>query len=128
MKEFIKDVHYYMDGDMVVFTEEYHLQRGKCCNNNCKHCPYKKLKPTNMDQTPELTFGQQLVGLTFNPSGDPKVQRAKELCAELADLLNEHYNEGRRSSSYLRIKLFEHTIGEVLNAQMNAVKMLTFNY
>lgn len=81
-----------------------------------------------MDQTPELTFGQQLVGLTFNPSADPKVQRAKELCAELADLLNEHYNEDRRSSSYLKIKLFEHTIGEILNAQMNAVKMLTFNY
>jgi hypothetical protein len=128
MKEFIKDVHYYMDGDRVVFTEEYHLQRGKCCNNKCKHCPYKSLKTTNMDQTPELTFGQQLVGLTFNPSADPKVQRAKELCAELADLLNEHYNEDRRSSSYLKIKLFEHTLGEILNAQMNVVKVLTLKY
>lgn len=25
-----------------VFTEEYLLKRGYCCNNNCKHCPYKK--------------------------------------------------------------------------------------
>lgn len=33
----------------------------------------------------ELTFGQRLVGLTFNPSGDDKVGRAKQLCAELAD-------------------------------------------
>jgi hypothetical protein len=35
----------------------------------------------------EMTFGEKLVGLTFNPSGDAKVQRAKELCAELADLV-----------------------------------------
>lgn len=44
--------------------------------------------------TRELSFGERLVGLTFNPSNDPKVQRAKEICAELADLLyNDHKGE-----------------------------------
>ena len=37
----------------------------------------------------ELTFGEKLVGLTFNPSGDEKVLKAKQLCAELADLMHE---------------------------------------
>jgi len=23
-----------------VFTEKYHLKRGFCCKNGCKHCPY----------------------------------------------------------------------------------------
>ena len=23
-----------------VFTEQYHLKRGYCCSNGCKHCPY----------------------------------------------------------------------------------------
>lgn len=23
-----------------VFTEKYHLKRGYCCLNGCKHCPY----------------------------------------------------------------------------------------
>ena len=23
-----------------VFTESFHLKRGYCCNNGCKHCPY----------------------------------------------------------------------------------------
>ena len=23
-----------------VFTEKYHLKRGYCCENNCKHCPF----------------------------------------------------------------------------------------
>jgi hypothetical protein len=38
--EFIKDIHYYMDGDRVVFTEKWLLHRGECCGNKCKHCPY----------------------------------------------------------------------------------------
>jgi hypothetical protein len=85
---------------------------------------------TNMEWNP--TFGERLVGITFNPSNDPKVQRAKELCAELADLLNEYDREktdnGNAMSSTLYKNLFHHTIGEILNAQMNVVKVLTFKY
>ena len=73
----------------------------------------------------ELTMGQQLVGLDFNPSNNPKVQRAKELCAELADLLRP---EVQSSSTPLKRYLYEHAIGEILNAQMNVVKVLTFKY
>ena len=75
----------------------------------------------------ELSFGQKLVGLTFNPSGDEKVQRAKELCAELADLLNKEALS-QPSQSALYNVLFNHTIGEILNAQMNVVKVLTLKY
>lgn len=39
--EFIKDIHYYMEDTRVVFTALYHIQRGSCCGNKCKHCPYK---------------------------------------------------------------------------------------
>ncbi|MBI0398470.1 DUF5522 domain-containing protein [Cyclobacterium marinum] len=34
--------HYYYEGGLMVFTEDYHLQRGNCCGNNCRHCPYPK--------------------------------------------------------------------------------------
>lgn len=27
-----------------VFTEKFLLERGFCCNNKCKNCPYKKKK------------------------------------------------------------------------------------
>ena len=30
------------------FTEAYHIKRGYCCDNGCKHCPYKM--QTNYDQ------------------------------------------------------------------------------
>jgi len=26
--------------DFTVFTELFHLERGKCCGNQCRHCPY----------------------------------------------------------------------------------------
>jgi hypothetical protein len=73
----------------------------------------------------EMTFGEKLVGLTFNPSGDEKVQRAKELCAELADLLT--YNNPNNERHLYKI-LFDKAIGDILDAQMNVVKVLTFKY
>jgi hypothetical protein len=33
-------VYYYMENGFVVFTEAYHLKRGYCCKNGCRHCPY----------------------------------------------------------------------------------------
>lgn len=32
---------YYINEDaLLVFTRNYHLKRGFCCKNGCKHCPY----------------------------------------------------------------------------------------
>ncbi|MEO8590726.1 MAG: DUF5522 domain-containing protein [Flavobacteriales bacterium] len=31
---------YYSEEGYIVFTEQYHLKRGHCCGNNCRHCPY----------------------------------------------------------------------------------------
>ncbi|HUZ58213.1 MAG TPA: DUF5522 domain-containing protein [Hanamia sp.] len=37
----IENVHFYYDETgLMVFTKEYHLQRGFCCGNGCTHCPY----------------------------------------------------------------------------------------
>lgn len=36
----VKDVDFYMEGDRLVFTAEYHLKRGFCCHSRCRHCPY----------------------------------------------------------------------------------------
>ncbi len=31
---------YYNEDGYVVLTEKYHLEKGVCCGNGCKHCPY----------------------------------------------------------------------------------------
>lgn len=33
-------VDYYLEGTAFVFTAAYHLRRGTCCGNGCRHCPY----------------------------------------------------------------------------------------
>lgn len=39
--DFIEGVHFYIDeSGLMVFTQKYHLQRGYCCGNGCRHCPY----------------------------------------------------------------------------------------
>lgn len=37
---------YLNDKGYMVFTEKYHLKRGYCCKNGCKHCPYGYDKKT----------------------------------------------------------------------------------
>ena len=82
-----------------------------------------------MDNTPQksMTFGEELVGITFNPSNDDKVSKAKQLCAELANLLNDH-NEAKETKTQNSQRLFSHAVGEILNAQMNVVKVLTYQF
>jgi hypothetical protein len=31
---------YYLENGLMVLTERYHLKRGSCCGNGCRHCPY----------------------------------------------------------------------------------------
>jgi len=31
---------FYKEGDNTIMTEDYHLRRGQCCGNGCRHCPY----------------------------------------------------------------------------------------
>ncbi len=43
--ELVQDVDYYFENGFMVFKEAYHLARGYCCGNGCRHCPYSgKLK------------------------------------------------------------------------------------
>jgi hypothetical protein len=35
-----EDVDYYIENGLYVFTEQYLLKRGYCCQSGCRHCPY----------------------------------------------------------------------------------------
>ena len=42
MKDLTEGTHYYINEEgYVVLTEQYHLEKGYCCGNGCKHCPYE---------------------------------------------------------------------------------------
>lgn len=54
-QNFIEGIHFYYNvSNFIVFTEKYHLQRGYCCGNGCKHCPY------NYENMPEAARNKLL--------------------------------------------------------------------
>jgi len=40
----IEGEDFYWEGDAMVFTERYLLQRGYCCDSGCRHCPYAEAR------------------------------------------------------------------------------------
>lgn len=83
----------------------------------------QNLEPQN---TRQLTFSEMAVGLTFNPSGDDKVARAKQLCAELIDLVQGQNQE--TGQPYLTNTIKGEALRTIMDAQMWAVKYLTWKY
>jgi hypothetical protein len=77
-----------------------------------------------INETKILSFGELLVGIEFNPSNDDKVAKVKQLMAEVANILKDAYSEEQKSP--LKSLLFDHAIGELVNAQMSVVKVITF--
>ena len=75
-------------------------------------------------ETKILSFGELLVGIEFNPSNDDKVAKVKSMMAEIANLMKDVYNEEQKSP--VKSLLFDHAVGEILNAQMSVVKVITF--
>jgi hypothetical protein len=39
----IEGQDYYLEDGLMVFTSTYHIHRGFCCRNECRHCPYTSL-------------------------------------------------------------------------------------
>jgi hypothetical protein len=97
-----------------------------------------KLKPNTMseekptyampDSNPEIIehkivpFGHQLVGLDPDNLDDTTVTKVKLLAAEMAEILKKDYEAERGP---LKSLLFDHALGEILNAQMSVVKVIT---
>ena len=76
---------------------------------------------TPINQGPK--FGDLLVG-NFTPSGDEKVDRVKEICSELAEILKDSYQTSDRNP--VTSIIFDQAVGSILSAEMLIVKVITF--
>lgn len=72
---------------------------------------------------PELSFGQKAVGISFNPGGDDRVNRMKQICANAIDEMNALRDSA--DSPEVR-RLASVAITELQGAQMWAVKAITW--
>lgn len=73
------------------------------------------------NQTQELTYGQKAVGLTFNPTGSPGVDKIKSAYAAIIDHLND-MRDGSQNPEKKRMASV--AITEAQTAQMWAVKSI----
>ncbi len=78
-----------------------------------------------------LTEGEELVGITFNPSFSPLVDKAKRVSADLIDLVIYDHNVktdyGNKMASWNRNGLRTAAITAIVTAQMAVVKILTWS-
>lgn len=69
-----------------------------------------------------LSFGEQLIGIEYNPTSDDTVTKIKSLYAEIAEIMKKNYEESRNPMKSL---LFDQAVGDILKAQMMTVKVVT---
>ncbi|PYP92082.1 MAG: hypothetical protein DMG65_05530 [Candidatus Angelobacter sp. Gp1-AA117] len=43
-RELVEGEDFYIENGLYVFTREYLLKRGFCCQSGCRHCPYGFVK------------------------------------------------------------------------------------
>lgn len=87
--------------------------------------PDKKISMAeNTDDKPTQTFGQKAVGISFNPSADSAVDRAKQTLANAID--QAHELRSREDASPEQKRLASIAITELQGGQMWLVKALTW--
>ena len=72
------------------------------------------------------TFGEQLIGIDVESEEQDNVTKVKVMFAEIAEMIKKDYQGESRHP--LKSLLFDHAIGEILNAQMSVVKVLTLKH
>jgi hypothetical protein len=58
---------YYDPNGLMVLTAKYHLQKGYCCGNGCRHCPY------DYKNVPEPRRSKLLEERSKKASGSPDI-------------------------------------------------------
>lgn len=83
----------------------------------------EKLIRKNDMNTNKSTEGQKLVGVTFNPSGDDRVTKYKQACADALDILLKEKEETKNPNA---LRFFDNAIDSLLAGQMFGVKAQTW--
>ena len=74
-------------------------------------------------ETKIVSFGETLMEIDFDLSEDTSDYKVKKLMAEAANILREEYVLA--GGNPVRSILFEHALGEIVNAQMSINKVIT---
>lgn len=73
----------------------------------------------------EMTFGEKTCGVSFNPGGNPDVAAIK---AQFAALVDDLAARSRASGNQMVVDRYERAIDKLEEAQMLAVKAVTWQF
>jgi len=76
-----------------------------------------------MKEVKEKNFGEDLFGIDTSIENPTDAEKIKIIFAEIAERVKVNYEEER---SPVKSLLFDHALGELINAQMAVVKLITY--
>jgi hypothetical protein len=76
-----------------------------------------------MKEVKEKNFGEDLFDIDTSIENPTDAEKIKIIFAEIAERVKVNYEEER---SPVKSLLFDHAIGELINAQMAVVKLITY--
>jgi hypothetical protein len=50
-RRFEEGIDFYFENGLMVLTEKFLLERGYCCGNGCRHCPYPEIDDGHSEVT-----------------------------------------------------------------------------
>ncbi len=71
---------FYWENGFIVFTEAFHLKRGYCCKNGCRHCPYQ----------PKRKVDKQKITISWSGGKDSAFALYKILQCNVYDVVSLH--------------------------------------
>jgi hypothetical protein len=76
-----------------------------------------------MKEVKEKNFGEDLFGIDTSIENPTDAEKIQIIFAEIAERVKVNYEEER---SPVKSLLFDHAVGELINAQMAVVKLITY--
>lgn len=64
---------FYVENGKYVFTAEYLLKRGSCCENGCRHCPYNEADHLE-GQAMDIKVGDRVAINSMKVDGKPMIK------------------------------------------------------
>lgn len=49
-KELVEGLDFYFEKGLMVLTAHFLRERGYCCGNGCRHCPYQQIEAKDLQQ------------------------------------------------------------------------------
>jgi hypothetical protein len=77
-------------------------------------------------ETKILSFGEQLAEVDFSTEEEGSIYKVKKTMADLTNLLLKEYSKNGKSP--IKSLLFDNAVGEIVNAQMAVLKVITFKH